>query len=113
MNLSSVTEINSIEKSNTTNLNLETFRFVPDDLQNKQTYYHEDYVNRLNQRLFTCLQMSGKMYVSFTEIDGKCFLSATTSKVHTLQNDNKAMVKFITEMGQQADGELRSRIAFN
>ncbi len=110
MNLTPVTEINPLAKSN---INLNTFRFIPDDLQEHQTYYHQDYINRLNQRLFTRLRESGKILISSTHVDGNYVLHEATLKPHTLQNNTKAMTRLIVEIGQQVDEELRSRITFN
>ncbi len=106
-------ELSPLLESITNNLSITTFRYVPRDLQNSEENYHEEYLNHLNQILLTRLQESGRAFVSNAVVDGKYVLRACIVNFRTSAKDISEMVNIITEIGDQVDGELRSRITLN
>lgn len=85
-------------------LSITTFRFIPDDLKDKE---NTDYLNKLNEELLNRLQNSGKVYLSNAVVDGKFVLRACVVNFRTSKKDIEMLPLFVTETGREVDKELR------
>jgi glutamate/tyrosine decarboxylase-like PLP-dependent enzyme len=81
------------------------FRYVPPDLAEGPG--RETYLNRLNERLMTEMQMDGRAYCSNAVIDGRFSLRACIVNFRTEAEDVDAVLDIASELGARLDGELR------
>ncbi|MGH2556816.1 MAG: pyridoxal phosphate-dependent decarboxylase family protein, partial [Actinomycetota bacterium] len=81
------------------------FRFVPEGLSDSAD--REDYLNRLNQRLMTEIQLDGRAFCSNAVLDGRFVLRACIVNFRTEAEDVDAMLDVAAELGAKLDAELR------
>jgi len=81
------------------------FRFVPEGLAD--TADRDDYLNRLNQRLMTEIQLDGRAFCSNAVLDGRFVLRACIVNFRTEAEDVDALLDVAAELGSKLDAELR------
>lgn len=81
------------------------FRYVPDGLAD--TPDREGYLNRLNQRLMTDIQLDGRAFCSNAVLDGRFVLRACIVNFRTEAEDVDALLDVAAELGARLDAELR------
>jgi aromatic-L-amino-acid decarboxylase len=86
-------------------LSIACFRFVPPDLPGGQG--GEEYLNQLNERLMTELQMSGRVFPSNAVLRGTFGLRACIVNFRTEAEDMDALLDVAAELGSKLDAELR------
>lgn len=81
------------------------FRYVPPDLPGGPG--RDDYLDRLNARLMTDIQLDGRVYVSNAVLDGRFSLRACIVNFRTEAGDVEAVLEVAAELGARLDAELR------
>jgi aromatic-L-amino-acid/L-tryptophan decarboxylase len=81
------------------------FRYVPDGLAHSPD--REEYLNRLNQRLMTEIQLDGRAFCSNAVLDGRFVLRACIVNFRTEAEDVDALLDVAAELGARLDAELR------
>ena len=81
------------------------FRYVPDGLADSPD--SEEYINRLNQRLMTDIQLDGRAYCSNAVLEGRFVLRACIVNFRTEAEDVDALLDVAAELGAKLDAELR------
>jgi glutamate/tyrosine decarboxylase-like PLP-dependent enzyme len=81
------------------------FRYVPPDLPGGEA--GQEYLNELNERVMTELQMDGRAYVSNAIIRGRFVLRACIVNFRTEAKDVEAVLEVAAELGARLDAELR------
>jgi aromatic-L-amino-acid decarboxylase len=94
----------------TQSLSITTFRYVPADLRERiGTPDVEEYLNRLNQDLLTCVEQSGDAFLSKAVIAGKLALRACIVNFRTTREDLEAVTEVCARLGAVADGARQDR----
>jgi aromatic-L-amino-acid decarboxylase len=88
-----------------TTLSIACFRYVPPDLPEGDG--REEYLNELNERLMTELQMSGRVFPSNAVLRGAFTLRACIVNFRTEAEDMDALLEVAAELGSKVDAELR------
>jgi aromatic-L-amino-acid decarboxylase len=88
-----------------TTLSIACFRYVPPDLPEGPG--REEYLNQLNERLMTELQMSGRVFPSNAVLRGTFALRACIVNFRTEAEDMDALLDVAAELGAKLDAELR------
>lgn len=88
-------------------LSIACFRYVPADLRGDPGA--EPYIDRLNERLMTVLQASGRVFPSNAVLDGRFHLRACIVNFRTERRDLEELVRLAVEHGRALDAELRLR----
>jgi glutamate/tyrosine decarboxylase-like PLP-dependent enzyme len=81
------------------------FRYVPPGLGNSPN--RNEYLNRLNQRLMTAIQLDGRAYCSNAVLEDQFVLRACIVNFRTEAEDVDALLDVAVELGAQLDAELR------
>jgi glutamate/tyrosine decarboxylase-like PLP-dependent enzyme len=81
------------------------FRYVPEDLPRGSD--REEYLNHLNQRLMTEIQLDGRVFISNAVLDGRFVLRACIVNFRTEAGDVEAVLDVAAELGAALDAELR------
>jgi aromatic-L-amino-acid/L-tryptophan decarboxylase len=100
-----VTERPEFELATPVGLSICCFRYVPPDLGEDQG--REDYLNVLNERLMTALQLDGRAYCSNAILNGRFVLRACIVNFRTEAEDVDALLDVTAELGASLDAELR------
>ncbi|MGQ0538395.1 MAG: pyridoxal phosphate-dependent decarboxylase family protein [Gemmatimonadaceae bacterium] len=79
-------------------LSIACFRYVPRELRDDPSA--EGYLNRLNERLMTELQLGGRVFPSNAVIDGRFALRACIVNFRTEAADVAALIEHTIEMGR-------------
>ena len=91
----------------TQNLSITTFRYVPRNLIGDRMQ-KEEYLNKLNEKLLTELQNSGKAFISNALIGEKYLLRSCIVNFRTSLEDVRALPEIVTRLGSWIDATLRS-----
>jgi glutamate/tyrosine decarboxylase-like PLP-dependent enzyme len=92
----------------TNNLSITTLRYVPPELRaGIGSVETEAYLNRLNQRLLTCLENSGQVFCSNALIEGKFALRFCIVNFRTSTGDIEAIPPLLVRFGSQTHAELK------
>jgi aromatic-L-amino-acid decarboxylase len=86
-------------------LSIACFRYVPPDLLEGEG--REEYLDQLNERLMTELQMSGKVFPSNAVLKGRFVLRACIVNFRTEAEDMDALLDVASELGAKLDAALR------
>jgi aromatic-L-amino-acid decarboxylase len=81
------------------------FRYVPPGLGTSPN--HEEYLNRLNQRLMTAIQLDGRAFCSNAVLGDQFVLRACIVNFRTEADDVDALLDVAAELGAELDAELR------
>jgi glutamate/tyrosine decarboxylase-like PLP-dependent enzyme len=100
-----VQERPEFELATPVSLSICCFRFVPRGLQHSPD--REDYLNRLNQRLMTEIQLDGRAFCSNALLEGRFVLRACIVNFRTEAEDVDALLDAAAELGASLDAELR------
>jgi glutamate/tyrosine decarboxylase-like PLP-dependent enzyme len=85
------------------------FRYLPQGLAGEGTVEREEYLNRLNQRLMTEMQLDGRVFLSNVVIEpsGAFGLRVCVVNFRTEAEDMDAVLDVAAELGSRLDAELR------
>ncbi|MGH3712017.1 MAG: pyridoxal phosphate-dependent decarboxylase family protein, partial [Micromonosporaceae bacterium] len=83
------------------------FRYVPPDLAGRSGTAVDDYLDLLNQRLMTEVQMDGRVSCSNAVLAGRFVLRACVVNYRTEAADVEALLDVAAELGARLDGGLR------
>lgn len=81
------------------------FRYVPEDLPAGPD--REAYLNELNERLMTAIQLDGRVFCSNAILHGRFLLRACIVNFRTEAEDVDAVLEVASELGAKAHRELR------
>ena len=87
-------------------LSIACFRYVPSELRGDSSA--EPYLNRLNERLMSELQLGGRVFPSNAVLDGRFALRACIVNFRTEAVDIDALIEEALERGASLDKALRS-----
>ena len=93
-------------ESFTCHLSITTFRFVPQDLEDKKEEQLE-YLNKLNETLLTRLQQEGEVFVSNAVLQGTYALRACIVNFRTSLKEVEKLPQITLRIGRALDKELR------
>jgi aromatic-L-amino-acid decarboxylase len=82
------------------------FRYAPDDLL-ANAAGRDEYLDELNERLMTAIQLDGRAYCSNAILHGRFVLRACIVNFRTEAGDCDATLDVATELGEKLDAELR------
>jgi aromatic-L-amino-acid/L-tryptophan decarboxylase len=85
------------------------FRYVPPDLGSVRG--RDEYLDELNERLMTELQMSGRVYPSNAVLRDRFVLRACVTNFRTEAEDMDALLDVAAELGSKLDAEMRPVLA--
>ena len=85
------------------------FRYRPPDLPHDETV--ATYVDRLNERLLTELQLDGRVLPSNAVVHGRFALRACITNIRTEAEDLDALLDIAAELGERLDDVLRPELA--
>ncbi|MGH2654835.1 MAG: pyridoxal phosphate-dependent decarboxylase family protein [Actinomycetota bacterium] len=88
-----------------TTLSICCFRFVPPDLPGGPG--REEYLDTLNERLMTAIQMDGRVYPSNAVLHGRFVLRSCIVNFRTEAEEMDLLLDVAAELGSKLDGELR------
>lgn len=86
-------------------LSIACFRYVPPDLPDGEG--REEYLDVLNERLMTEIQMDGRVYPSNAVLGGRFVLRACIVNFRTEAEDVDRLLDVAAELGARLDAELR------
>ncbi|HEU5347066.1 MAG TPA: aminotransferase class V-fold PLP-dependent enzyme [Ktedonobacterales bacterium] len=81
------------------------FRYVPEGLPD--TSGREEYLDRLNERLMTAIQLDGRAFCSNAVLHGRFVLRICIVNYRTEASDLDALLAIAAELGARLDSELR------
>ncbi len=90
-------------------LSLACFRYVPSDLEDGPE--REAYLDRLNERLMTEIQLAGRVFPSNAVLDGRFVLRICIVNYRTEAVDLELLLDVASELGARLDAEMRPRPA--
>ncbi len=102
-----VEERDDLELMTPVGLSITCFRYVPGDLAGDDAAGREAYLDRLNQRLMTALQLGGRAYCSNAVLGGRFCLRSCIVNYRTEAEDVEALIEIAVELGSKLDAELR------
>jgi glutamate/tyrosine decarboxylase-like PLP-dependent enzyme len=92
-------------------LSITCFRFVPGDLSSDGEKAgapgKDEYLDTLNNRLMTAIQLDGRVYCSNAVLDGRFCLRTCIVNFRTEADDLDALLDVASELGGKLDTELR------
>jgi len=88
-------------------LSITCFRFVPPDLPAGPVEERERYLDRLNERVMTEVQLDGRVYYSNAVLGGRFVLRSCLVNFRTEAEDMDAVVEVTAEIGAKLDQEIR------
>jgi len=100
----------SFELSAPVTLSICCFRFVPQDLAARghaDPAARERYLNALNERIMTEIQLDGRVYISNAVLGERFVLRACVVNFRTEADDMDAVLDVAAELGGRLDAELR------
>jgi aromatic-L-amino-acid/L-tryptophan decarboxylase len=101
-----VQDRDEFELSAPVGLSICCFRFVPTDLVGDEGA-RESYLNELNTRLMTEIQLDGRVYCSNAILQGRFTLRACIVNFRTEADDMDALLDVAAEIGARLDGQMR------
>jgi glutamate/tyrosine decarboxylase-like PLP-dependent enzyme len=84
------------------------FRYVPRDLD-REGDAREEYLDHLNERIMTEVQVGGRAYLSNAVLRDRFVLRSCIVNFRTEENDVREMIDAVVEMGRRLDADLRTR----
>lgn len=88
-----------------TTLSICCFRYVPPDLPDGAG--REDYLDMLNERLMTAIQMDGRVYPSNAVLNGRFVLRSCIVNFRTEAEEMDLLLDVAAELGSRLDADLR------
>jgi glutamate/tyrosine decarboxylase-like PLP-dependent enzyme len=89
-------------------LSITCFRYVPPDLRpDAPIDQREGYLNLLNQRIMTEVQLDGRVFYSNAVLGGRFVLRSCLVNFRTEAGDMDAVIDVTAEIGAKLDRELR------
>lgn len=88
-------------------LSITCFRYVPPDLPNEPATKREAYLNHLNERLMTEIQLDGRVYISNAVLGDRFVLRTCIVNFRTEAGDMDAVLDVAAELGAALDREMR------
>jgi aromatic-L-amino-acid decarboxylase len=88
-------------------LSITCFRYVPPDLPAEPAGERDAYLEELNRRIMTEIQLDGRVFYSNAVIDGRFVLRSCLVNFRTEARDMDAVVEVTAEIGAKLDQELR------
>jgi aromatic-L-amino-acid decarboxylase len=88
-------------------LSITCFRYVPPDLPAEPAEARVRYLDRLNERIMTEVQLDGRVFYSNAVIEGRFVLRSCLVNFRTEAEDMDAVVDVTAEIGAKLDQELR------
>jgi aromatic-L-amino-acid decarboxylase len=88
-------------------LSITCFRYVPADLPAEPAAERETYLDELNRRIMTEIQLDGRVFYSNAVLDGRFVLRSCLVNFRTEAVDMDAVVDVTAEIGAKLDQELR------
>jgi glutamate/tyrosine decarboxylase-like PLP-dependent enzyme len=91
-------------------LSITCFRYVPSDLAapvRGDERAREEYLDELNNRVMTEIQLDGRVYCSNAVLDGRFCLRSCIVNFRTEAEDMDALLEVASELGAKLDAELR------
>lgn len=92
-------------------LSITCFRYVPSDLSSSDLRHdgqgRDAYLDELNNRLMTAIQLDGRVYCSNAVLDGRFCLRSCIVNYRTEAEDMDALLDVASELGAKLDAELR------
>ncbi len=88
-------------------LSITCFRYVPSDLPATGADGREEYLDLLNERIMTEIQLGGRVYCSNAVLHGRFCLRSCIVNYRTEADDVEALVDIAAELGAKLDAELR------
>jgi aromatic-L-amino-acid/L-tryptophan decarboxylase len=92
-------------------LSITCFRYVPADLSSPDSRINlkdrDTYLDELNNRLMTAIQLDGRVYCSNAVLDGRFCLRSCIVNYRTEAEDMDALLDVASELGGKLDAELR------
>ena len=89
-------------------LSITCFRYVPQGLPPRGAEGREEYLDLLNERIMTEIQLGGRSYCSNAVLAGRFCLRSCIVNYRTEAEDVEALVEIAAELGAKLDVELRS-----
>ncbi|MDH5588752.1 MAG: aspartate aminotransferase family protein [Gemmatimonadota bacterium] len=90
-------------------LSISTFRFVPDDLEERAGEEAVgEYLNALNRAIQARLEREGEAFVSNAVVRGRYLLRACIVNFHTDTDDVEALPEIVVRTGRKVDAEMRT-----
>jgi glutamate/tyrosine decarboxylase-like PLP-dependent enzyme len=86
-------------------LSIACFRYVPPDLPDGPG--REEYLDALNERLMTAIQMDGRVYPSNAVLRGRFVLRACIVNFRTEAKEMDLLLNVAAELGAGLDAQLR------
>jgi aromatic-L-amino-acid/L-tryptophan decarboxylase len=86
-------------------LSIACFRYVPPDLPNDEG--REEYLDALNERLMTEIQMDGRVFPSNAVLNGRFVLRACIVNFRTEAEEMDLLLDVAAELGSKLDAEMR------
>jgi aromatic-L-amino-acid decarboxylase len=91
-------------------LSITCFRYVPEGLGGPDGAAREAYLDELNHRLMTEIQLDGRAYISNAILDGRFVLRSCIVNFRTEAEDLDAVLDVAAELGAKLDAELRPEV---
>jgi glutamate/tyrosine decarboxylase-like PLP-dependent enzyme len=93
-------------------LSIACFRFVPEDLRPGAASFRwsdrDPYLDRLNERLMSEIQMDGRVFPSNAVLDGRFVLRACIVNFRTEAAEVDRLLDVAAELGTRLDAEIRA-----
>ena len=102
-----VEERSDFELMTPVGLSITCFRYVPDDMPGPGADGREPYLDTLNQRIMTEIQLGGRAYCSNAVLDGRFCLRSCIVNYRTEAEDVEALIEIAADLGEALDEELR------
>jgi glutamate/tyrosine decarboxylase-like PLP-dependent enzyme len=100
-----VEEHEAFELMTPVGLSITCFRYVPPDLAPSED--RAAYLDRLNQRIMTDIQLGGRAYCSNAVLDGRFCLRSCIVNYRTEAEDVEVLLEIAAEIGSSLDAEMR------
>ena len=92
-------------------LSIACFRYVPEDLRSGEAARSSErnaYLDRLNERLMSEIQMDGRVFPSNAVLDGRFVLRACIVNFRTEAAEIDGLLDVAAELGARIDAEMRA-----
>ena len=101
-----VSEHDELELATSVSLSVCCFRFVPQGMSLDGSA-RDEYLDRLNERVMTEVQVDGRAYLSNAVLHRHFFLRACIVNFRTEEPDVRALLDVVVEIGRRLDAEMR------